>query len=250
MNRINEDFLRESFKHTVLTYRDATSQVGLWKSEEYIINKYFIDKEMPVLDMGCGTGRTTFPLYELGFCNIVGVDFSPDMIQEAETINTDFNTRITFSVGDCRDLHFESSSFSYGLFSFNGLMQIPLKKKRIEALKEISRVLTKGGIFFFTTHVREGDSSFLSFWEEEKNRWKIGQQDDRLFEFGDILSVSKKEGMEYFIHIPDMEEVLDSIKQADLTCIEYFRRSDLFEESKAVMDFSSDCVFWVVQKKN
>ena len=57
----------------------------------------------PVLELGCGTGRVTWPLGEIGL-EAVGLDLSPSMLAEAEARRADHpaasSARVTFVEGD------------------------------------------------------------------------------------------------------------------------------------------------------
>ena len=53
-----------------------------------------------------------------------------------------------------------------------------------------------------------------------------------------------------YLPIPNQREALDCLEDAGLTVLETFQQSRLFKESDAVMDFSSDCHFWIVQKND
>jgi len=247
MEKVTKDFVRESFKKAAANYSEATENIGLWKSEKYIFDKYF-EKEKSILDIGCGAGRTTFNLYEKGYTNIVGLDLSPEMIEEARKINKENKTDIKFIVGDATNLKFNDCSFDYALFSFNGIMQIPKKENRIKALKEIRRILKENGIFIFTTHDRENNEQFKEVWRKEKQLWKAGKQDKRLYEYGDKIIESENENRDLFIHFPNREEVLECLEKTNWGLVEDFYRADLFEEDQKVKEFSTECRFWVVRK--
>ena len=157
--KINKDFIKSSIEQDIDHYLEATLDIGLWASEEYVFNKYlnFTDH---ILDIGCGTGRTTFALYEKGYSNITGVDLSPKMIEKAKFLSDKKQRNIKFIEGDATDLAFSDESFSSILFSFNGFMQIPSTPLRLKTLKEIYRILKKDGYFIFTTHDRYYDEEY------------------------------------------------------------------------------------------
>ena len=108
MQKITKNFVKKSFEKATENYSNAIKNIGLWKSEKYVINKYF-DRDKSILDVGCGAGRTTFNLYDLGYKNITGLDLTPEMISAAKTINKEKQTNIEFIVGDATDLKFEIS---------------------------------------------------------------------------------------------------------------------------------------------
>jgi len=247
IKKVNTDFIKKSFttEKTVSDYAKAVKEIGLWKSEKIMIKKYF-NPESQILDIGCGAGRTTIGLYELGYNLIEGLDLSEAMIAQARRISKELNYDITFSVGDAACLDYNDETFGTALFSFNGVMQIPGRENRIKALKEIKRILKSKGYFLFTTHDRDSDNEYESFWQEEKRKWALQIEDKSLHEFGD--RVIKMEERDLFIHLPNREEVISSLEEAGFVLIEGILRSELCEESEKVKKFSTDCVFWLAQK--
>jgi Methylase involved in ubiquinone/menaquinone biosynthesis len=119
---------------------------GFTELEIKIVEKY-LGKTGAILDIGCGTGRTTIPLYKQGM-KVIGIDLSKEMIGFAKKKYPEIDYRIM----DACDLKFENESFDYALFSFNGLDCIYPKSKRLLSLREINRVLKKNGVFIFSSH--------------------------------------------------------------------------------------------------
>ena len=120
---------------------------GLHQIEEDLITEYFTDRGGDVLDLGCGTGRTTAPLAAKGY-DVVGVDLSSSLIEQARQTHPD----VEFRVGDATELAYPADSFQYVLFSGCGIGDIPAKADRMRALLEVRRVLEPGGVFAFDFH--------------------------------------------------------------------------------------------------
>jgi ubiquinone/menaquinone biosynthesis C-methylase UbiE len=103
-----------------------------------------------MLDLGVGTGRTT-KYFAPVFGTYIGLDNSVAMIAACRSrFQQMANTQ--FTEGDVRNMQqFESQSFDFVLFSFNGIDCIGANE-RPGVLNEIRRILRPGGRFVFSSH--------------------------------------------------------------------------------------------------
>jgi demethylmenaquinone methyltransferase/2-methoxy-6-polyprenyl-1,4-benzoquinol methylase len=109
---------------------------GLWNIG---IKMYPPQKEMTVLDIGCGTG-SFLKLYQKEGCNVFGIDLSPTMLKEAQK-----------KLGETADLRLcnaTATNFPGGKFdiiiSSTVLHEMPIDV-RLLVLKEAKRILAKDG---------------------------------------------------------------------------------------------------------
>ncbi len=136
---------------SVLRYADM--EYKLYDTEELYIKKAakLLGKragDVRILDVGCGGGRSTVPLYRAGY-DVTGVDISPRLIA---SLKSKF-PEIKSVVGDVSKLDFSEGEFDIALFSHNGLDCLYPYESRKSALLEVQRVLGPGGFFIFSSHV-------------------------------------------------------------------------------------------------
>lgn len=228
----------------VAHYVQAASELGLWRSEEKIFTRLF-QHEQSILELGCGAGRIAIGLHELGYQNVLASDMSKEMVARARYLVKMLEYSIPFRVCDATALEFEAEVFDGAIFGFNGLMQIPVRAGREQALREVLRVLRPGAWFCFTTHDRER-SPHQTFWAAEKARWETGTQSADLEVFGDRAEAT--EDGQHFMHVPTQAEMTALLKKVGFRLEATVMRSDLTREPATVEAFSDDCRFWVVQK--
>jgi len=116
-----------------------------------VLDKFFsrnrLDKRIKLLDLGCGTGELErFIFSYFPKASVCGVDPSHDCIKEVKYKNKKGH----FLVGDSSNIPFKSKYFNAVLLSCV-FHHIPVDKRE-GTLKEIHRVLKKGGWLFIFEH--------------------------------------------------------------------------------------------------
>lgn len=227
---------------------------GLWNSEKNLIAKFFKPKST-ILDIGCGTGRTTIPLYNLGY-KVLGIDLVPEMITNAKKIAQEKNLAIDYEVGDTTELKYPDNSFDNAIFSTNGFGQIPSKQKRQKAIEEIYRILKPSGSFILVAHVRvKSDFSlfwfnnFLKFYILKPLGIKIQEVD-----FGDYIFTRHIDGVTLkqtqFMHIANNQTVIEQLKKVGFNIIFAKRENEISDNDIHDQDnvYNHPPMFFICQK--
>lgn len=152
--------VRTTYNQIAQTYTDRYGQSPFFKKH---IDRFsgMVPKGGKILDLGCGSGRGSKPLFDRGFF-VIGIDFSDTMLQLARNRAP----AVSFQKMDMRKLKFADESFD-GIWSSFSLIHIP-KKDVKKVLKECKRVLKPGGIMFISTSLGEGKEGLQEEWLNNK----------------------------------------------------------------------------------
>lgn len=107
-----------------------------------------------VLEIGCGAGRVTGYLAELG-AEVHATDVSERMLQAGRRRYPD----VTFECRDLRDLDALATGAYDAVVASNAVLDVLGDEHRKAALAELHRLLTPGGMLIFSTHNRAAAAS-------------------------------------------------------------------------------------------
>ncbi len=118
-----------------------------------------------VLEIAIGSGRNL--RYYNKDCKIIGIDFSPKMLEIARQKARKLGTNADFYVGNAEKLRFEKGKFDFIVDSL-GLCTYP---NPIKALKEMARVCKKSGKILLLEHGISNTRFFSKFqyWRDAKH---------------------------------------------------------------------------------
>ncbi|MEU2959052.1 class I SAM-dependent DNA methyltransferase [Streptomyces albidoflavus] len=148
---------RTSYDTVATSYADLTRHLLDETPEERAVLALFADLVRaqgggPVADVGCGTGRITAHLHQLGL-DAFGIDLSPRMIGVARRDHPG----LRFDLGSMTDLTLADASMT-GLVAWYSLIHVP-DDEIGSVLAHFQRVLRPGGPLLLSFHV--GDESRL-----------------------------------------------------------------------------------------
>lgn len=100
----------------------------------------------PALDVGCGSGRITRILADMGL-DVSGVDLSPEMIRLAQRLYPD----LRFSTGSMLTLDVDDASLG-GLLAYYSIIHVPWEH-RPAVFREFHRVLVPAGVLMLAFQI-------------------------------------------------------------------------------------------------
>jgi|SRR6056297_183532 len=108
------------------------------------------DKNLKILDVGCGTGRHTIELTKRGY-EVTGIDLSDSQLERARKKAAQHNLEIAFKQQDARDLPFEDEFDVAIMLCEGGFPLMETDEMNFEILENVTKSLKENGKFIFTT---------------------------------------------------------------------------------------------------
>lgn len=140
--RVHNVFENISKKYDTMNSIISFQRHKTWRKD--VMKRMDVEKGSNALDVCCGTGDWSISLAkETGSTgNVIGLDFSENMLQVAKEKKTETELdHLTFVHGNAMDLPYEDNSFDYVTIGF-GLRNVP---DYMTVLKEMYRVVKPGG---------------------------------------------------------------------------------------------------------
>ena len=138
LNKIADYWNQRSFGYSLDNQEELLKDQEKWIE---LINRYLkINKGMKVLDLGCGPGFFSVLLANLG-CQVIGIDYSDKMLEEAKKNAGKFKVNVKFQKMDVQDLVFQDETFDL-IITRNVTWNL---EKPVQAYQEMFRVLKKQG---------------------------------------------------------------------------------------------------------
>lgn len=159
--------LKERIYHNYLTLTSAEptapTQEALQKSSHYnrrsIIDKFFpADKDVSILDLGCGWGPFIYACQQASYRNVVGVDASPEQVALAKELG--LNQLIQ---GDIRDF-LANCQEKFDVITALDVLEHFTKAEVMDILDRVYAALQPGGLFLLRTPNGEGPFAARYFY--------------------------------------------------------------------------------------
>jgi 2-polyprenyl-3-methyl-5-hydroxy-6-metoxy-1,4-benzoquinol methylase len=138
------------FENYGLTYDKEVFTQGTIGECDFIESEAGYNKQLQILDIGCGTGRHSIELARRGY-TITGVDLSESQLKRAEEKAKALKVKINFQKHDARNLPFKNE-FDLAIMLCEGAFPLmETDEMNFQILENAANALKSNGKLIFTT---------------------------------------------------------------------------------------------------
>lgn len=172
-----------------------------------------------VLTLGCGAGRETFAVEQLGY-DTIGADLSHPLLAIARELGRERGHRAAFCELDGETLPFHAAAFDAVTLWAQMLNNVPGRAGRLAVMREVRRVLRPGGVASCSVH------------DDERTRPQLDPASIAAADVpepGDLVLHEQREAATRFCHYFRRDELLDLAHGAGFADVAICHTSDLGE---------------------
>lgn len=141
---------QDLFKNYAKKYEQECFTVGTIGECDFIEQEISFNKELKILDIGCGTGRHSIELAKRGY-NLTGIDLSENMLCAAKEKAKLQNLSVDFQLQDARELTFRNEFDLVIMLCEGGFPLMETDEMNFQILQNAANALKNSGKFIFTT---------------------------------------------------------------------------------------------------
>jgi SAM-dependent methyltransferase len=149
---------------------DYWNTAGTQKSFGHPLNlrrvRQWLSADHRILDFGCGYGRCLGELFDEGYYELIGLDFSPAMVAAARARFPE----ITFQEVQSATIPLPDASVDAVLL-FSVLTCVPTNEGQRAILRELHRVLTPGGLLYISDLWLQSDERNLTRYARDEAKY-------------------------------------------------------------------------------
>jgi 2-polyprenyl-3-methyl-5-hydroxy-6-metoxy-1,4-benzoquinol methylase len=151
-SRFYERYVTEQMTTDVSSLR-RTLKNGLPYYKRLVENHFPPSRDARILDVGCGYGPLLFALLQNGYCNVAGIDASPEQVRVAAELGLN-----CISQGDLVEALSSAPSDVFHVIAAIDVLEHFTKHEILDFLDQVHRVLRPGGVLLL--HVPNGEAIF------------------------------------------------------------------------------------------
>jgi ubiquinone/menaquinone biosynthesis C-methylase UbiE len=157
IEEIREFWLQSALKHGQSPAASWSDQMAIEMEIREIMKR--LEEGDRVLDIGCGNGYSTVQFASQKRIQIRGVDYLPEMIEQARiqlaSMANKLLGRVDFDVGDVTGLKEPSETYDK-VIVIRVIINLGEWFRQLKGLREATRVLKRGGIFLLSEATLQG----------------------------------------------------------------------------------------------
>jgi len=145
-----KQWYEELFENYGLKYDNESYTQGTIGECDFIEKEIDYNKNIRILDIGCGTGRHSIELTKRGY-TLVGIDLSESLLRRAKEKAQEAGVTIDFQTQDARNLSFDGEFDLAIMLCEGGFSLMETDEMNFEILKNATKALKSKGKLIFTT---------------------------------------------------------------------------------------------------